>query len=173
MKLFALAVVAGTLAAVSGCNADATPVAAPAPAAPSATASASAASGMGSVKDEGNLPDPCTLLTNGDVVDLTARDVTTTDHDGQTGGSSTRYCQWQQDSGQLAVFLSRTTEADFKATIADAQQVDGVGEQAYANSGHLYVLYGSVNLDVYSRGDTDEKNLEVEIQIAKVLIPKI
>jgi hypothetical protein len=170
MKLFALAVVA--LAALSGCGADP----APTPTSPSVLApstSASAASGMGSVKDEGNLPDPCTLLTNGDVVDLTARDVTTTDHDGQTSDSATRYCQWQQDSGQLDVFLTRTTDAEFKATIADAQQVDGVGEQAFTNSGHLYVLYGSVNLDVYSRGDTDEKNLEAEIQIAKVLIPKI
>jgi hypothetical protein len=176
MKLFALAV--GTLLALGGCAADtadsAAPAAAPVPASTAgATASPSAASGMGSVKDAGDIPDPCTLLTNGDVVDLTARDVTTIDHDGEQNGASTRYCQWQQDSGQLAVFLSRTTEAEFESTIADAQSVDGVGQQAYANSGHLYVLYGSVNIDVYSHGDSEQKNLEVEIEIAKVLIPKI
>jgi hypothetical protein len=99
--------------------------------------------------------------------------VTTTDHDGQQGGANTRYCQWQQDSGQLDVFLTRTTDADFQTTVADAQAVDGVGQQAYSTSGHLYVLYGSVDIDVYSRGDTDQKNLEAEMEIAKVLIPKI
>lgn len=170
MKPIAVAVL--TLTLLTGCSADTTATATgPAPTPPAATESA--ATGMGSVKDEGNLPDPCTLLTNGDVVDLTGRDVSTTDHDGQESGAGTRYCQWQQDSGQLDVFLSRTTEAEFTSASADAQKVDGVGEQAYSNSGHLYVLYGSVNLDLYSRGDSDEKNLEVEIEIAKVLIPKI
>ena len=40
-------------------------------------------------------------------------------------------------------------------------------------SGHLYVLYGTVSIDVYSRGDSDEENLAKEKAIAKVLIPKI
>jgi hypothetical protein len=170
MKPYALAAL--TLTMLTGCNADTTVTAAGAVATPPA-ASASAATGMGSVEDEGNLPDPCTLLTNGDIVDLTGRDVSTTDHDGQQSDASTRYCQWQQDSGQLDVFLSRTTEAQFTSASDGAQKVDGVGEQAYSSSGHLYVLYGTVDLDLYSRGATDEKNLEVEIEIAKVLIPKI
>jgi len=129
--------------------------------------------GLGSVKDEGDIPNPCTLLTDAGVADLTGREVSATDEDGAAPGESTRYCQWQQPSGQLDIFLSRTSEADFKTTIADAQPVAGVGEDAFALSGHLYVLYGTVQIDVYSRGDTEERNLEVEKKVAKVLIAKI
>jgi len=163
-----LAVVAVALVLVlSGCSSSADADAASAP-----TASASAVSGLGSVKDEGAIPDPCTLLSKAEVADLTGRQVSQVDEDGQAG-EGTRYCQWQQPSGQLDVFLSRTIESDFKIAIADAQPVDGVGEDAFSLSGHLYVLYGTVSIDVYSRGDSDEKNLAVEKEIAKVLIPKI
>ena len=167
-----LAVVAVALL-LSGCSssADADAASVPTPSA-SAASAASAVSGLGSVKDEGAIPDPCTLLSKADVADLTGRTVSQTDEDGQQG-EGTRYCQWQQPGGQLDVFLSRTTEADFTIAIADAQPVDGVGEDAFSLSGHLYVLYGTVSIDVYSRGDSDEKNLAVEKQIAKVLIPKI
>jgi hypothetical protein len=171
MKLAGLAVVAVLfLGACSSPAADADVAQVPTPTAPAT--SASATSGLGSVKDEGTIPDPCTLLSKADVADLTGRQVSQMDEDGQDG-QGTRYCQWQQPSGQLDVFLSRTTEADFKIAIADAQPVDGVGEDAFSLSGHLYVLYGTVSIDVYSRGDSDEKNLAVEKQIAKVLIPKI
>jgi hypothetical protein len=138
---------------------------------PGSTSSAN--TGLGSVKDAGDIPDPCTLLTDGDVIDLTGREVSRMDKDGERAGESTRYCQWQQPSGQLDVFLSRTTEADFQTAIAGAQPVDSVGEDAFSLSGHLYVLYGTVQIDVYSRGDSDEKNLDAEKKIAKVLIAKI
>ena len=164
-----LAVVAVALL-LSGCSSSADAGAASVPT-PSASA-ASAVSGLGSVKDAGAIPDPCTLLSKAEVADLTGRTVSQLDEDGQPG-EGTRYCQWQQPGGQLDVFLSRTTEADFTIAIADAQPVDGVGEDAFSLSGHLYVLYGTVSIDVYSRGDSDEKNLAVEKQIAKVLIPKI
>jgi hypothetical protein len=174
--LSALAAATAAFVALSGCADDTSAKDAsgslPTPAqVPSPTATAS--TGLGSVKDAGNIPDPCTLLTNGDVVDLTGREVSRMDKDGQPDGESTRYCQWQQPSGQLDVFLSRTTEADFQTTIADAQPVDGVGEDAFSLSGHLYVLYGTVQIDVYSRGDSDATNLDAETKIAKVLIPKI
>jgi len=164
------------LIALSGCADDTSEQAAadplPTPAqVPSATSSAN--TGLGSVKDAGDIPDPCPLLTDGDVIDLTGREVSRMDKDDAQAGESTRYCQWQQPSGQLDVFLSRTTEADFQTAIVGAQPVDGVGEDAFSLSGHLYVLYGTVQIDVYSRGDSDEKNLDTEKKIAKVLIAKI
>lgn len=186
MKVSAVAAVAVAatvaVAALGGCgvlsgtrsddSAQAVPVATPA-GTPGASATPSSSSGFGSVKDSGDIPDPCTLLTNAEVVDLTGRAVSQQDRDGEQSGETTRYCQWQQPSGQLAIFLSRTTDSDFQTTITGADPVDGVGEDAFSLSGHLYVLYGSVNIDVYSRGDSDAKNLEVEKAVAEVLIPKV
>ncbi|MFC7534211.1 DUF3558 family protein [Actinoplanes sp. GCM10030250] len=146
----------------------------PTPAAPSASSpTASPEEGSVSVKDSGDLPDPCTLLSKSEVVDLTGREITQIDEDGAEAGEATRYCQWQQSGGQLAVFLSRTTPADFDVTIDEAEWVDGVGQDAYAHSGHLYVLYGTVQIDVYSRGGSDSQNLTDAKQVAKVVIPRI
>ena len=132
-----------------------------------------ASSGFGSVKDSGDIPDPCTLLSRDEVTDLTGRAITQLDQDDAAAGSATRFCQWQQDSGQLAVFLSRTTEDDFKIAIDGAVPVDGVGQDAFQLAGHLYVLYGTVQIDVYSRGGTDDQNLTDATEIAKVLIPRV
>ena len=126
-----------------------------------------------SVKDSGDLPDPCTLLSKAAVVDLTGREITQIDEDGGTAGDPTRDCQWQQSGGQLAVFLSRTSAGDFQVTVDQAEPVSGVGEDAYAHSGHLYVLYGTVQIDVYSGGASDAKNLSHAKAVAKTLIPRI
>jgi hypothetical protein len=124
-------------------------------------------------RDNGDIPDPCTLLTSGDVAALTGRSVSTIDKDDAAPGAITRYCQWQQPSGQLAVFLTRTTEADFETTTTSGEPVDGVGEDAVALSGHLFVLHGTVQIDVYARGDSDAKNLEVAKKVARAIMPKI
>ena len=121
------------------------PATAPSAKAPSPTAkmpspTGSAGSGLGSVKDAGEI---------------------------------TRFCQWQQDGGQLAVFLSRTTPADFQVTVAEAEAVDGVGEDAFRHSGHLYVLHGTVQVDVYARGGSEAQNLADAKQIAEVLRTRI
>jgi hypothetical protein len=126
-----------------------------------------------SVKDAGDIPDPCTLLSEAEVVDLTGREITQIDEDGGSAGDVTRYCQWQQSGGQLAVFLSRTTADDFQVTVDEAEWVDGVGQDAYTHSGHLYVLHGTVQIDVYSRGASDAKNLSHAKAVAKTLIPRI
>ncbi|MEU8665254.1 hypothetical protein AB0C31_52650, partial [Actinoplanes philippinensis] len=125
-----------------------------------------------SVKDAGELPAPCTLLGEDEVVDLTGREITQIDEDGGAPGDPTRYCQWQQSGGQLAVFLSRTTADDFQVTIDEAEWVDGVGQDAYTHSGHLYVLYGTVQIDVYSRGASDARNLADAKRVATTLIPR-
>ncbi|GIM91735.1 DUF3558 family protein [Paractinoplanes toevensis] len=137
------------------------------------TPTASAVSGVGSAKDAGDLPDPCTLLSKAEVVELTGRKITQIDEDGAQPSDTTRFCQWQQDSGQLAVFIARTTEEEFKTTIADAQPVDGVGEDAFELAGHLYVLYGTVQVDVYSRGASDDQNLTDSKEVADKVIPRI
>lgn len=57
--------------------------------------------------------------------------------------------------------------------MAEAETVDGVGEDAYWHSGHLYVLYGTVQVDVYSRGASDERNLAGAKKVAQKVIPRI
>jgi hypothetical protein len=123
--------------------------------------------------DRPDLPDVCTLLTEGEVRDLTGRAVTEVDTDGADGGASVRYCQWQQESGQLAVFLAHTTEADFDTATTDGTPVDGIGDKAAELAGHLYVLYGGAQFDVYVRGDSDDENLVKAKKVVEVLIGRI
>ncbi|MEV7623289.1 DUF3558 family protein [Actinoplanes sp. NPDC089786] len=152
---------------------------APTPAATTATDEATAEptpsseSKIGSVKDSGDIPDPCTLLSDAEVKQLTGREISQRDEDGASPGDAARFCQWQQPSGQLAVFLSRTTPSDYEVQIDGATEVDGLGEKAFTLAGHLYVLYGTVQVDVYSRGDSDDENLAKEKDVVNVLLPKI
>jgi uncharacterized protein DUF3558 len=148
----------------------------PAPTAATTTAAPTptAASGLGdSVKETGDIPDPCSLLSNAEVTGLTGREITQLDRDDAEPGETTRFCQWQQDGGQLAVFLARSSPEDFQIKIADAVPVDGVGEDAFTLANHLYVLYGTVSIDVYSHGDSEAENLAKSKKIVDVLIPKI
>jgi len=144
-------------------------------AAPAATPTGSTddSASMGSVKDAGDIPDVCTLLTEAQVTSLSGLAVTQIDEDGAQPGEASRYCQWQLAGGTLAVVLSRTTEDDFDVRVADAETIDGVGEDAYLTSGHLYVLYGTVQVDVYVRGGEEAQNLEVAKKTVDVLLPKI
>ncbi|BCJ55116.1 hypothetical protein Asp14428_65910 [Actinoplanes sp. NBRC 14428] len=175
-RLAALAAAVTATAALTGCGAltgsdpDTASAATPAPASPTP----SSGSGLGdSVKDSGDLPDPCTLLSDAEVKSLTGRGITQTDEDGARPGDASRFCQWQQPGGQLAVFLTRTTESDFQVKIAEAEPVAGVGEEAFALAGHLYVLYGTASIDVYVRGDSDEQNLAKAKKVVKVLMDRI
>ncbi|MCO8273241.1 DUF3558 family protein [Actinoplanes sp. TRM 88003] len=138
-----------------------------------ATAQPTADTGTGSVKDEGDIPDPCTLLSKAEVTSLTGRKITQIDEDGAEPGEATRFCQWQQDGGQLAIFLGRTTPADFEVVVDEAEPVDGIGEDAFLLSDHLYVLYGTVQIDVYSRGGSDSENLADAKKVARTLIPRV
>jgi hypothetical protein len=142
-------------------------------AAAAATVRPSAVSGLGSVKESGDIPDPCTLLGKDEVVSLTGRAITQIDEDGGSPGDTTRFCQWQQDGGQLALFLSRTTPDDFDTAIEGATPVEGVGEDAFQLAGHLYVLYGTVQIDVYSRGESDDQNLTDAEEVVEAVIPRI
>jgi hypothetical protein len=142
-------------------------------AAAAATVRPSAVSGLGSVKDSGEIPDPCTLFRTDEVVSLTGRAITQIDRDGGSTGDTTRFCQWQQDGGQLALFLSRTTDDDFRTAVEGAEPVEGVGEDAFQLAGHLYVLYGTVQIDVYSRGASDGQNLTDAKEVAEAVIPRI
>lgn len=147
---------------------------------PTPSASGSATSGFGSVKDAGDIPDPCTLLSQTEVKQLTGRAITQTDKDNASPGTTARFCQWQQDSGQLALFLSRTTPSDYTLKIDGAVPTEGVKDpasgddlKAFTLAGHLYVLFGTVEVDVYSRGGDDGANLAEEKKVIDTVLPKI
>jgi hypothetical protein len=157
---------------VAGCGRSASPPAAPKSTA-STTGATSSAAAQKPIGEAGNFPDPCTLLSDDDVTQLTGRDITQMDRDGADATASTRYCQWQQSSGQLAVVLSRATSNDFKAAQEDTPSIAGIGEDAYWRGGHLYVLTGKTQIDVYSRGMDDKRSQEEASRVATVLIPKV
>ena len=156
--------------ALAGCGREASPPPAASTSAAEATSSAAAPNPQGA---GGNFPDPCTLLSDAEVVQLTGRDITQIDKDGADATASTRYCQWQQSAGQLAVFLSRATSDDFKVAQADSPSIPGIGDDAYSRDGHLYVLVGATQLDVYARGGDDAQNQVEAEKVAAVLIPKV
>lgn len=121
---------------------------------------------------DGDIPDPCTLLTKAEVVDLTSREITQIDDDG--GAEGTRYCQWQQSGGQLAIFLGRTTPGDFAVRNSEAEPVDGLGDDAFWLSGHLFVRHGTVQIDVYSRGADPESGNRTDAKaVAETLLDRI
>ncbi len=156
--------------ALAGCGRDASPPAAQSTPTTEATSSAVAQNPTG---EGGNIPDPCTLLSDAEVTQLTGRDITQVDKDGADATASTRYCQWQQSSGQLAVFLSRTTSDDFNVARADSPSIPGIGQDAYSRDGHLYVLVGAINLDVYARGGDDQQSEAEAEKVAAALLPKV
>jgi hypothetical protein len=184
-RLSALAAAAVAVVALGGCGLfDASagrPVAADA-AGPQPTPSESGVSGLGAAdksaksakKATDGLPDPCSLLSRSEVVDLTGRQITEVDGDDAKPDDTSRYCQWQQDGGQLALFLSKTTVDGFEAGVSQAQPVDGVeGYDAFDLAGHLYVRDDDVQVDVYSHGGTDDQNLTEEIAVMKAVLPKL
>ncbi|MEV4352147.1 DUF3558 family protein [Actinoplanes sp. NPDC049596] len=148
-------------AALAGCSA-------PAASAPTPTTPA-ARSGFGS-SDQADIPDPCALLSRHDVRELTHREVTQIDEDGADDSAPTRYCQWQQEDGQLAIFLGRTTPQDFRPTVDGNETVDGLGDDAYFSAGHLYVLDGTMQIDVYSRGGDDLPDAQ---RVAEAVIARL
>jgi uncharacterized protein DUF3558 len=159
------------LAAVLALTSNGCGIASRSEAAPSPTRSARA--GFGSVNETADIPDPCTLLTTDEVNALTGRTVTQMDEDNATSDAPTRYCQWQQDGGQLAVFISRTTADAFRQQASDARPIEGVGDEAFCQAGHLYVRQDTVQLDIYSYGASDDENEETAERIAAALIPRL
>lgn len=153
----------------SGCGIASRSEAAPSPA-------RSARAGFGSVDDTADtagIPDPCTLLTTEEVTGLTGRPVTQMDEDDAAPGTPTRYCQWQQEGGQLAVFISRTTPDAFRQQATNARPIQDVGDEAFSQAGHLYVRQDTVELDIYSYGASDEENEEDAEQIAHAVLPRL
>ncbi|MBG0565457.1 hypothetical protein [Actinoplanes aureus] len=117
-----------------------------------------------------DLPDPCTLLSESEVVDLTGRTIVQVDEDDAEPGENVRYCQWQQSGGQLVIFLSPTTAGDFAVT---APEAEWLAENSYWLAGHLFVRHDKLQIDVYSRGGSDARNLADAKQVVDVVIPRL
>ncbi|OBA88495.1 hypothetical protein A5662_25210 [Mycobacteriaceae bacterium 1482268.1] len=155
----------------AGCSRDASPPAA------QSTASAPEASSSVAVgnpaSENADIPDPCTLLSDTEVTGLTGRDIVQIDKDGGDTTASTRYCQWQQSGGQLAVFVTRTSPADFAITQAGTPSIPEIGDGAYWRDGHLFALVRRVQLDVYASGGDEQQNQAEAEQVAQALLPKV
>jgi hypothetical protein len=156
--------------ALAGCGRDASP---PAAQAPPAAESTSPSAVQNPQVQGGNIPDPCTLLTDAEVTGLTGRDITQIDKDGADANAPTRYCQWQQSSGQLAVFIARSNSDEFTVAQADSPSIAGIGDAAYWRDGHLFVLVGRTQLDVYARGVDEQQNQAEAERVAAALLPKV
>jgi hypothetical protein len=173
--LLAAAVLAAALGGCGLLDADSGTPAAAGAAGVQPTPSGSGVSGLGAAgRRADGLPDPCAVLSRSEVTGLTGRRITEVDGDDARPDDTSRYCQWQLDGGELALFLSRTTVDGFEAGVAQARPVDGVeGYDAFSLAGHLYVRDDDVQVDVYSHGCTDDENLAQEITVMKAVLPKL
>ena len=156
--------------ALAGCGRDASAPAAQSPSAAEATSPAAVQNPQG---EDGNIPDPCTLFSDTEVTQLTGRDILQIDKDGGDATASARYCQWQQSAGQLVVFISRTTSDDFKFAQAQSPSIPEIGDDAYWRDGHLFVLVGKSQLDVYARAGDEAQNQAEAEKVAGALLPKV
>lgn len=172
VRIAVVAAAACGLFALSGCQflEKDEPAAAPTPASsttakPTPSASKSAGKAAGNNTKSGDLPDVCKLLSKAEVTTIAGgKQVTQVDEDGQSAGSTTRYCQWQLSGGQLAVFLQKTSSSDFKTEHGQQQKVTGVGDEAHFADGHLYVLHDGIQIDSYARVSGNEG---ASLQMAK------
>ncbi|WP_035856700.1 DUF3558 family protein [Cryptosporangium arvum] len=184
--MFAAAAAAGVFA-LTGCGTitistdDATPSATPSGAAQQPSSAATASGDDGQAASDGLGTDvttlnPCTLLTPAEVNQFTGREITQIDRDNATAGT-TRYCQWQLEQGVLVLSLSPTSADDFAVRDPAAQDFDGVGDEAFTSSGHLYVRSGDLSIDVYSTskgGDGGSaENIAVEKTVAQRVIDQL
>jgi hypothetical protein len=183
LRLLLAAAAATGVFALTGCGTitistdDASPSATPTGAAqqPSTAATAGgndpqAATGLGT--DVANL-NPCQLLTPTEVNQFTSREIARVDRDNATA-EGTRYCQWQLDQGVLVLSLSPTSAADFEIRDPAAVAVDGVGDDAYTSSGHLYIRSGDLSIDVYSTAQGgDPANVGIEKTVAQRVIDQL
>ncbi|HKV22032.1 MAG TPA: DUF3558 family protein [Mycobacterium sp.] len=165
-----LGILVAVALALAGCSREAPSPAAEAPSATEGTSSSAVQNAQG---ESGNIPDPCTLFSDAEVTSLTGRDITQIDKDGADASSLARHCQWQQSTGQLAVFISRSTPDDFNLARAESPSIAGLGEDAYWRDGHLFVLTGRTQLDIYARGGDDQQNQAEAEKVAGALLPKM
>jgi hypothetical protein len=70
------------------------------------------------------------------------------------------------------VHLHRSSTDDFKLAQGDSPSIAGIGDDAYWRDGHLFVLVGRTQLDVYARGGDEQNQAEAE-KVAAALLPKV
>jgi hypothetical protein len=122
---------------------------------------------------DGATEDPCALLNRAEVTALTARQVAQIDKDGLDRTATVRYCQWQLSEGQLALFVTGTTPKEFADQAAAGTTVDRVGDAAFTQSGHLFVLSGDTQVDIYARIGDDAANLRIAKMVADRILPRL
>jgi hypothetical protein len=127
----------------------------------------------GAFDENGNLPNPCTLLTPADVNGITRREITRIDRSRSTEGLD-RFCRWELEQGVLTVFISATSADDFEKREPGSQDIDGLSDAAYRTpSGHLFVRELNVYVDVYTTAANGGAGSSQNIAIGELVAEKI
>ncbi|GAA0268426.1 hypothetical protein [Cryptosporangium japonicum] len=127
----------------------------------------------GAFDANGNLPNPCTLLTPADVNEVTRREITRIDRSRSAEGPD-RFCRWELEQGELTLFISPTSADDFEKREPGAEDVDGLSDAAYKTpSGHLFVRELNVYLDVYTTAANGGAASSQNIAIGELVAEKV
>ena len=68
---------------------------------------------------------------------------------------------------------NRTAAPDFDFGKATSRPIAELGDDAYWRDGHLYVLVGTIQMDVLVSGGDEAQNIAEAKKIAAALLPKI
>ncbi len=71
------------------------------------------------------------------------------------------------------MFIARSNADEFTVAQADSPSIAGIGDDAYWRDGHLFVLVGRTQLDVYARGVDEQQNQAEAEKVAAALLPKV
>ena len=137
------------------------------------TSTSDKASGTGESTTSATLPNPCELLSNATISELTGMTVET----GGTRGDA--YCVWELRRGPATGATINVTvdkaDSDGLAsnrTIPGATDIDGIGDEAVQLGTTLWVQKDGVAIDVlFTGGDYDEaKALDIRKRTAQAVI---
>jgi hypothetical protein len=98
----------------------------------------------------GALPDVCAMLSRFEVSGLVGGKPILAVSSDPGPNSSVRYCQWQMSGAQVVIQLSSTTETRFRQDHPNEPRVDGLGDDAFFYSNHLFVRKATIQIDVYA-----------------------
>jgi hypothetical protein len=123
----------------------------------------------------GPVPKSCALLSDAEVGTLTGQSVTNRAEINPPDDPTQSKCLWElTPGGALYLTLWRRTPAEFQLRGQGTTPIPGVGDGAYSDNLHLFVLFGTIELDIIVRsGEPDVQQRDRSIAVARLVGPRL
>jgi hypothetical protein len=123
----------------------------------------------------GAVPKSCSLLSDVEVGTLTGQSVVDRVDNTPPTDPTLSSCLWNlTPGGALYLTLWRRTAAEFQLRAQGAAPIPGVGDGAYSDNLHLFVLFGTIELDIIVRsGESDVQQRDRSVAVARLVGPRL